>query len=147
MNFGGFYHGTCPECDHANMLLAMVIRELDRRLKLSSRGHVPVALVCERCKRAFPFDLNRVESMIEVAESPGHNQAIWGVMADCSDANCDLRTEVFAIRSGHARPEQVFAEARAWQLTGITCDRGHPVVMPAKLELHPLLQALGSRTP
>jgi hypothetical protein len=128
------YHIPCPHCRHKLELLEDTLVTIFRNRRASTTGAPFLTFVCQECKGVFQFDYqNRATPELTpegYLTSVIRLQRCVSVIAECDDSNHKSLVELISIRSAQTTAEQWLAERPQWNLKGVTCEGGHPLLVP-----------------
>ena len=120
----------CPSCDKAVGVPQTILVDMLRHLQETSMDAAYLTLVCPECKAAFQFDYRRRFAAGMTVQQPQNlDDYIWfSILAGCDDSNCKPQRTLFAIRPVGTTQPQLAEEISIWNLAGLLCERGHPIV-------------------
>ena len=120
----------CPWCDKALGVRETILVDIFRCLRETAMDAEHLTLVCPGCKAAFQFDYRERFAAGMTAQQPQNlDDYIWfSIQAECDDSNCKPPRTLIAIRPAGTTQKQLSAEIPTWNLAGLLCEHGHPIV-------------------
>ena len=130
-----FYILECAHCEHKTLIQPLVLQGIKGDLLGSPTGAPFVDFVCPQCGygRRHLFDELRLEEF----ESPPLDAIRFPIdlfhdSLKCDEVDCSAHARVHTqgeTSTSDTAPRIAVSEWR--DMTGITCSRGHPLLMPA----------------
>ena len=133
------YRVCCPHCGEEFSLPATTLEGIVRNQLASSKDALLATLICHACLRAYQWDWKTRDASLAVLDesSLAIRPFVRTCRVGCGDSNCKSQIVLIAIRPPDTTKTTFDAEFERWNVDGICCVNGHPVLFPGSSRTDP----------